>query len=210
MRKLLLTASAAFGLVFGLAVPALAGNVDPGPPSSATTATSESFNQDATEGTTTEQLATAGCLSGWTDSTVATRTVIYVDTFGTQRAKEVDRVQYHFPTCGDTNLYHVDAVRAACSIRALSQVSGVKVTDCALGLDGGATLTHNGPFLDGGTCCANGASPFRYAYYDPNTDNKGFRARCTCAFRSSTTGILYTYNQLTSSTSHNWIFGFAS
>lgn len=195
--------------VFGFTAPAFATN-DGADTVSQQALDNGSVTETETGGTATEQVAAAGCSGGWTDSTVAVKTTIYRNTQGNDLMKEVDRVQYFYPNgCGDTNLYNVTAVRAACSVRNLNSnlVTGVKVTECALGRDGGAALTVGGPFLDGGTCCANGFSPFRYAHYDPDNDNIGFRARCTCAFRSRGTGILYTYNSLTASTSHNWIFG---
>ena len=177
-------------------------------------ASSDNFgtiSENTTGGAPTEVLDLSSCSFGWTDSSQAVTTFIYRDTFGRDLARVVNRVQWHFPVCGDTNLLHVDAARAACSIRNLNStlISGVKVTQCAFGMGNrpGPALTVSGTALDGGTCCANAVTPFRYAHYDSDTDNISFRARCTCAFRGRASGNLYTYNSLASASGPNWVLG---
>jgi hypothetical protein len=131
--------------------------------------------------------------SGWADDANTTTT------YETSFYKIVTRLQL-FRQSASTNAYDtVTAVRGACSIRKLGPTTGVKVNDCALGIDGGATLTADGEFLDGGACCANGFSPFRYATNPPSDCCTGFRARGTYSYRITT---LSTLNILSNSTAH--------
>lgn len=56
----------------------------------------------------------------------------------------------------------ITAAQARCAVRKLGATTGVQIDSCRFGITGGAGLRSDGPFYDGGTCCANGLSGFRY------------------------------------------------
>lgn len=178
MNKILATLGTAFVLVLGSSIPANAGLDTP-------------------------DVATS---AQWFDIQLTEDTVL-VSNGVTNYAKVVTAVQA-FTSDGSFLAQSVTALRVRCSVRNLngSIISGVKVSECALGYTGGATITNNTTdALDGGTCCANSYAPFRYAHYD--VDGQSFRGRGTYCWRFVSNGQLVCSNFLSGGTNYSFLLG---
>lgn len=133
--------------------------------------------------------------AGWNDDANTTSCETTID------FKTCTAVQLFRSTSSNDAYDTVTAVRARCAIRKLGPTTGVKVNQCALGVDGGDTLTVDGEFLDGGTCCANGFSPFRFVNNPPSDCCTGFRGRTTFSYRISGT-LVGPFNWLSDGGAH--------
>lgn len=141
--------------------------------------------------------------SGWSDVTYTINTY-YLTIGGQDAVKIVVALQYYSPVDGGT-LGDVTAARTRCAIRNLNDtlVSGVKVNECAFGVYGGATLTASGEALDGGTCCANQVSPFRYVDYSYPAGIQ-FVGRATVSYRVRSSGDLVTTSRYSARSDCCW------
>lgn len=102
----------------------------------------------------------------------------------------------------------VQQLNAQCQVRNLNTayVSGVKITRCALGIDGGAAVSVNeNDVLDGGGCCAN-SQAFPVAAHFCSFCNS-FRGRTSAALRWIPDGKLYNYDTLSKPTDRAFALG---
>jgi hypothetical protein len=139
--------------------------------------------------------------AGWSDDCCSAST--YDDGY----ERDVTAIQVYREYASNNSRDTITAVRARCSIRneRPDWFSGVKIHECALGIDGGALLTVGGEFLDGGTCCANGFSPFRYAKVPPSACCTGFLARGTYVTHRISDNKYFTFNRYSIPTGHIYI-----
>ena len=112
--------------------------------------------------------------AGWSDYASTTNTV------DLPAYKVVVTLQL-FRTAASNDFYNtINAVQTRCAIRKLASTTGVQIDSCRLGIVGGALLRSAGPFYDGGTCCANGTSGFRYI---DNNGSLSLLGRVTISYR---------------------------
>lgn len=130
----------------------------------------------------------------------------YVSNGVNNYAKVVTAVQA-ITSDGSFLAQNVTALRVRCSIRNLdgSYISGVKISECAMGYtNGGPAIVNNTTdALDGGTCCANSFSPFRYAHYD--SEGQSFRGRSTACWRYVSNGQLACVNFISGGTNYEFL-----
>lgn len=119
-------------------------------------------------------------------------------------AKVVTEVALFSPS-GSTLFTAMTATRANCSIRNMntSYITGVMVSECAIGIDGNLINNNTIDATDNNGCCANSNSYIRQIKY--NSDGYYLRARGTYCWRYAATAILQCQNYLSNPSEPVWL-----